>query len=149
MALSPLRARIQSLAGELGSHKLYGAVKKREQKGKETPKPKQKNPQKQIHSKGYRSTSYMTCTHLLLQEHQNCNYLLNNHQQDNVGTHQKKIPHIQGQRRSNKTLRGMQLHLKSNLIAARDSWTARTKPCVHQDPGKGAATPTRLRQTYL
>ena len=31
-----------------------------------------------------------TCTHLLLRELQNCNSLLNNHRQENVGPHKKK-----------------------------------------------------------
>ena len=44
--------------------------------------------------------SRRTCAHLLLQELQNCNSLLNNHRQENIGSHQEKIPHIQGQRRS-------------------------------------------------
>ena len=45
----------------------------------------------------------------LLSEHQNCNWLLNNHQQEDTGTQQKKIPHIQGQRRShNETVGGAQ-----------------------------------------
>ena len=38
------------------------------------------------------------CTYLFLQELQNCNALLYNHQQENVGAHQKMILHIQGQR---------------------------------------------------
>ena len=44
--------------------------------------------------------SRRTCTHLLLWELQNYNSLLNNHWQENVGSNQKKIPHVQGQRRS-------------------------------------------------
>ena len=44
--------------------------------------------------------SRRTCTHLLLQELQNYNLLLINHQQENVGSQQKKILYIQGQRRS-------------------------------------------------
>ena len=44
--------------------------------------------------------SRRTCAHLLLQELQNYSLLLNNHQQENVGSHQKKIPHIPGQRKS-------------------------------------------------
>ena len=38
------------------------------------------------------------CVHLLLQELQNCNSLLNNHWQENVKSHQIKIPHGQEQR---------------------------------------------------
>ena len=37
---------------------------------------------------------------------------------------------------------GAQLHLKSNFISTRDAWRAQTKPHSHQDPGKGAVTPT-------
>ena len=33
--------------------------------------------------------------------------------------------------------------LKLSLIPATDSEKAQTKPYVHQDPGKGAVTPTR------
>ena len=47
------------------------------------------------------------CAHLLLPEHQNHNLLLNNHRQEDTGTYQKKVPHIQGQMRShNKTVGG-------------------------------------------
>ena len=41
---------------------------------------------------GARWKSRRTCAHLLLQELQNCNSQLNNHLQENVGSHQKKIP---------------------------------------------------------
>ena len=44
--------------------------------------------------------SRRTCTHLLLQELQNYSLLLNNLRQENVGSHHKKIRHVQGQRRS-------------------------------------------------
>ena len=41
--------------------------------------------------------------------------LLNNHPQENVGSHQIKIPHIQGQRRSpSKMVGGAKMHLESN-----------------------------------
>ena len=64
---------------------------------------------------------------LLLQERQNYNSLLNNCQQENVGSHQKKIPHIQGQRRSpRKTVGGEKSHLESNAIPTRDAWRAQT-----------------------
>ena len=55
----------------------------------------------------------MTCGHLLQWELQNWNPLLNNHQEENVGSHQKKVPHIQSQRRSPKKmvkLRATQLY---------------------------------------
>ena len=58
-------------------------------------------------------------------------------QQENVGTHQKEIPHVQGQRRSHsKMVGGVHSLLKSNLISSRDTWRAQTKPCAHQNPGK-------------
>ena len=49
------------------------------------------------------------CAHLLLQEHQNCNQLLNSHWQEDAGTHQKKkISHVQRQRSHSKKVRGAQ-----------------------------------------
>ena len=64
---------------------------------------------------------------LLLRELQNYNSLLNNCRQKNVGSHQKKIPHIQGQRRSpSKTVGGAKSHLESNPIPARDTLRALT-----------------------
>ena len=54
---------------------------------------------------------------------------MNNHQKENVGSHQKKIPHVQRQRRSpSKTVRGAKSHLESNPIPARDAWRAQTSP---------------------
>ena len=63
----------------------------------------------------------------------------------------KNIPYVQRQRRScNKMVGGVQLHLKSNLIPARDTQRAQTKPCVRHDPGKGSSDPhKRLSQTCL
>ena len=66
--------------------------------------------------------SRRTCAHLLLQELWNRNLLLNNHWQDNVGSHQKTIPHVQGQRRSpNKMVGRVKSHIESNFISARDA----------------------------
>ena len=80
------------------------------------------------------TATYGKCTHLLW-EHQICNSLMNNHQQENVGGHQKNIPNIQGQRISpKKTMRGMKSCLEWNLILARDPQRAQTKHCAHQDP---------------
>ena len=74
-------------------------------------------------------------------ELQNYNSLLNNHRQENVESHQKKIPHIQRQRRSpNKTIGGGELHLESNPTQARDAQRPQTKACAHQDPGKPQET---------
>ena len=74
------------------------------------------------------------CTHLLLQELQNYNLLLNSHRQESVGSHQKKITHIQGQRRSpGKMVGGAEACLEWDPIPARD--TLRAQTClVHQDP---------------
>ena len=77
---------------------------------------------------GGRWWSRRRCTHLLLWERQNYNSLLNNHRLENVGSHHKKIPHVQGQRRSpRKTVRGAKLHLESNPIPARDTQRVQTK----------------------
>ena len=66
----------------------------------------------------------------------NCNLLMNSHQQENVGSHQKKILHIQRQRRSpNKMVGRAKLCLESDSIPTRDTWRVQTKPCVNQDPG--------------
>ena len=70
-----------------------------------------------------------TCAHLFLQELQNYNSLLNNHRQENVASHQKKIPHVQGQRQRwspSKMAGGMKLHLESKPIPAKDVWRAQT-----------------------
>ena len=64
-----------------------------------------------------RLLSRRKCTHLLLRELQNYNSLLNNHQLENVGSHQKKkkISYVQGQRRSpSKMVGGEKSHLESN-----------------------------------
>ena len=72
-----------------------------------------------------------TYTPLLLGDLRNCNLLLNNHQQENVGSHQRKMPHVQGKRRSpNKEEEGAKSHLESNPISTRDAQRAQTKP-VH------------------
>ena len=91
-----------------------------------------------------------TCAHLLLQETQTYNCLFNNRQQENVGSpvfggsHQKKIPYVQGQRRSpNKMVGGAKSCLETNHIPPTDAQGAQTKPCVHQE------TPQRLSQTCL
>ena len=48
----------------------------------------------------------------------------------NVRSHQRKIPHIQGQRRSpSKTVRGVKSHLESNPITARDTWRLKQTLC--------------------
>ena len=60
-------------------------------------------------------------THLLLRELQNYHSLLNNHRLENVGSHLKKIPHTQRQRRSpSKTVGGVKSHLDSNPIPTRE-----------------------------
>ena len=53
---------------------------------------------------------------------------LNDHWQENVGSHQKKILHVQGQKRNhNKMASRAQSCLKSNLIPWRDAWREQTK----------------------
>ena len=94
---------------------------------------------------GARWQSRRTCAHLLLQELQNCNLLMNHHWQENVGSHQKKMPHIQGQRRSpSKMVGGEKSCLESNPILSRDAWRAETKSCAHytQRPHRDWARPT-------
>ena len=50
------------------------------------------------------------------------------------GCEQRKIPHVQGQRRiPRKIVGGAKSQLESNPIPARDTRRAQTKPCVHQD----------------
>ena len=67
-----------------------------------------------------------TFTHLL-QELQNYNSPLNNRQQENVGSHQKKILHVQGQSRSpSKRVEGVKLCLESSPIPTRDAQRAQT-----------------------
>ena len=60
-------------------------------------------------------------THLLWWELQNYNSLLKNHQQENVGSYQKKIPHIQGQRSPSKMVGGMKSRSESNPIHTKDA----------------------------
>ena len=88
--------------------------------------------------------SRRTCTHLL-QELQNYSSLLNNHQQENAGSHQKKISQIRGQRSHSKTVGGAKSHLESNPIPARDAQRVQKNPCAHQDP----ETPQRPSQTCV
>ena len=89
--------------------------------------------------------SRRTCAHLLW-ELQNYTELLNNHWQENVGSHQKKIQHVQGQSRSSsKMVGGVKSRLESNPIRTRDTRRAQIKPFVYQDP----ETPQRLSQTCL
>ena len=86
------------------------------------------------------------CAHLFLWELQNCNSLLNKHQQENVVSYQKKDTLLQEQRTSaNNTVGGVKSHLESNPISARDAERAQTKPCVCQD----TETPQRLSEIWL
>ena len=66
--------------------------------------------------------------------------IIEHHQQENAGSHQKMVPYVQGQRRSPARQGGVKSSLESNLIPARDTWRAQTKPCVHQDPGNPEET---------
>ena len=71
--------------------------------------------------------SRRTCVHFLLWEFQNCDSLLNNHRQENVGSYQKKIHHIQGQKRNPiKMVGGAKSCLESNPTPTRDVRRAQT-----------------------
>ena len=85
-----------------------------------------------------RQWSRRMCAHLLLQELQNYNLLLNNQQQENVGSNVKKTSHIQGQRRSPYK---MQSHLESNPIPTRDSWRAQKNKQTNKNPPKSLCAP--------
>ena len=81
-------------------------------------------------SDGGRWWSRRTCAHFLY------NSLLNNHGQENVGSHQKKIPHIQGQRRSTTNMvGGMKSSIQSNsnppqmLGRLKQNLVTTTRPC--------------------
>ena len=81
-----------------------------------------------------RRQSRKTCTYLLLRELQNYNLLMNNRWQENVESHQEKMSHIQGQRRSpSKMVGGAKSNLESNPISTRDAQRAWTNPCAHQE----------------
>ena len=56
------------------------------------------------------------CAHPLLQEHQNHNYLLSNHWQEDTGAHQKKITHVQRQKKLQQDGRRDANMIISNLI---------------------------------
>ena len=86
------------------------------------------------------------CTHLLLQELQNYNLLLNNHRQENVGSHQRKTCHIEVQRRSpSKTVGGAKSHLESHPTPARDAQKGSNESLCAPAP----ETPQRQSQTCL
>ena len=87
---------------------------------------------------GPRWQSRRMCAHLL-QELQNFNLLLNNHRQENVGSHQKryplqkkKIPHIQRQRSPSKMVGGVKSSLQSYPMPPRDARRVQTKPGPRQ-----------------
>ena len=87
------------------------------------------------------------CTHLP-RELQNYNLLLDNRRLENVGSHRKEIPHIQGQRRSpSKMVAGVKSHLESNPLPARRS-EGSNKPCAHQDPGTPETGPELCLVVY-
>ena len=83
--------------------------------------------------------------HLLQQEFQNYNSVLDNHQQENVGSYQKETSLTRAKGKPQKDGRRGDRCLDSNPIPTRDVWGAQTKPCLHQNQ----ETPQRLRQTLL
>ena len=69
--------------------------------------------------------------HLLLQELQNYNSLLDNCRKENVGSHQKKITHVQKQRRiPSKMVGRAKSHLETNSIPARDHGGLKQTSCA-------------------
>ena len=79
--------------------------------------------------------SRRTCAHLLWKL-QNYNSLLNNCRLEKVGSHQKKIPHVQGQSRSpSKMVGGAKSSLDSNPLPARDTQRAQTKLVLTRTQG--------------
>ena len=77
----------------------------------------------------------------LRQDLQNYDSLMNNRRLENV-SHQKKISHIQGQRRSpSKTVGGVKSHLESNPLPTRDAQRVQTKLVHTRTQEKGAETP--------
>ena len=89
--------------------------------------------------------SRRTCTHPLLQNHQNCNSLLNNHRTECWIPLKKDTPCPWAKETPQQDSRTGEIafRIKSNLTPVRDAQRAQTKPCVHQDPGKRAVTPQK------
>ena len=85
-----------------------------------------------------RGQSRRTCAHLLLRD----NSLLNNHQQENVGSHQKRIPHVQGQRRPQQDGRRGKIMFRIKPYT-RQRQSEDSNPCVHQE------IPQRVSQPCL
>ena len=71
------------------------------------------------------------CAHLLLRELQNCNSLLNNHQQENVGSHQKKT-------KNKKTNPHPRAKENPQQDGRRGKITFRIKPHTHQRCSEGS-----------
>ena len=93
--------------------------------------------------------SRRVCTHLLLRELQNYNLLLNNHQQENVGSHQKKIPCIQGQRRSPNTMVGGAQLCLIKLHTLQRCSEGTNKTCTPGPVERSSDSHKRLSQTCL
>ena len=71
----------------------------------------------------------------LLWELQNYNSLLNNHQQENVGSHQKRYPHTRAKEKSQQDVSVQFSHsVESNSLRPHESQHARP-PCPSQTPG--------------
>ena len=75
-----------------------------------------------------------TRVHLLLREHQNYNSLLNYYRQKNVGSHPKRIPHVQGQRRSpSKMVERVKSHLEPKPRPPRHTQGLKQNLCAPED----------------
>ena len=69
-------------------------------------------------------------------ELQNCNSLLNNHQQENIGSHKKKkrYPTAKAKEKPQRDRRWDEIAFRIKPIPVRDARRAQTKSCGHQDP---------------
>ena len=86
------------------------------------------------------------CAHLL-RDLQNYNSLLNNHQQDNVESHQKKkdTPHPRAKEKPQKDGRRGEITFRIKPHTRQRCSEVSKITCAHQDP----ETPQRLRQNCV
>ena len=93
------------------------------------------------------SSAYTTFTNIT----NTYNMLLNNHRQENVGTHQKEIPHTQGQRRShNKSVGGGTTMFKIKPHIHQRHFEGTNKNLCTPGPRERSSDPhKRLSQTCL
>ena len=86
------------------------------------------------------------CAHLLLRDLQNYNSLLNNHQQDNVGSHQKNdTSHPRAKEKPQQDGRRGEITFRLKPHTHQRHSEGSNKPCAHQDK----ETPQRLNQNCI